>query len=240
MAAKAMKILAIDTALNACSVAITEGNETRAFNHEIRSRGHAETLLPLIRSLMSEAKLSFAELDLLAVTVGPGTFTGLRIGLAAARGIALAATKPCVGVTTLESLAASVDTETAEQQLIVPAIDARRQEVYLQSFQYGEEQHFPDAVSAPTASPIAKASEHLLNQPLLLLGNGAALLEQSGVLNGYHFKILDKEPNPDARLIAKIAASRANTVKVGVPPSPLYLRSPDAKLPGGLELSSKK
>ncbi len=239
MAAKAMKILAIDTALNACSVAITDGPETLAFNHEIRSRGHAETLLPLIRSLMSDAKLSFADLDLIAVTVGPGTFTGLRIGLSAARGIALAATKPCVGVTTLESLAASVDARTAEQKVIVPAIDARRQEVYLQSFKYGTDPYFPAAISAPIASPITEASAHLPSQPLLLLGNGAPLLEQSGVLGGYSFKILDLEPNPDARLIAQIAASRASTVKVGVPPAPLYLRSPDAKLPGGLELSSK-
>ena len=239
MAAKAMKILAIDTALNACSVAITDGAETRAFNHEIRSRGHAETLLPLIRSLMSEAKLSFPDLDLVAVTVGPGTFTGLRIGLAAARGISLAAAKPCVGVTTLESLAASVDARTAGPQIIVPAIDARRQEVYLQSFKYDEEPHFPNAISPPIASPITEASDHIVNQPLLLLGNGAALLEQSGALKDYNFKILDQEPNPDARIIAKIAASRASTVKVGTPPAPLYLRSPDAKLPGGLELPSK-
>lgn len=239
MAAKAMKILAIDTALNACSVAITDGTETLAFNHEIRSRGHAETLLPLIRSLMSEAKLSFTDLDLVAVTVGPGTFTGLRIGLAAARGIALAAAKPCIGVTTLESLATSVDAHVAGQQIIVPTIDARRQEVYLQSFKYGEEQHFPNAISAPIASPITEASDHLINQPLLLLGNGAALLEQSGMLKDYRFEILDMEPNPDARLIAKIANSRASNVKVGMPPAPLYLRSPDAKLPGGLELSSK-
>ena len=239
MAAKAMKILAIDTALNACSVAITDGDTPLAFHHEIRSRGHAETLLPLIRSLMSEAKLSFADLDLIAVTVGPGTFTGLRIGLAAARGIALAATKPCVGVTTLESLAASVDARDAQQQIVVPAIDARRQEVYLQSFQYTKDAHFPDSVSEPTASLIAEASNHLIKEPLLLLGNGAALLEQSGSLNDHTFKIMDQEPNPDARIVAKIAARRASTVKIGVPPAPLYLRSPDAKLPGGLELTSK-
>ena len=85
-----MKILAFDTALNACSVAIADDGQVLAHTHEKRRRGHAETLLPMIEDEMKKAGITYEDLDLLAVTVGPGTFTGLRIGLAAARGISIA------------------------------------------------------------------------------------------------------------------------------------------------------
>ncbi|PHQ70660.1 MAG: tRNA (adenosine(37)-N6)-threonylcarbamoyltransferase complex dimerization subunit type 1 TsaB, partial [Sneathiella sp.] len=121
-----MKILALDTALNACSVAIMDADDICAHLHEKRRRGHAETLMPMVQSLMKKAELCYHDLDLIAVTVGPGTFTGLRIGLATARGIALAADKPIVGITSLEALAASVPREIAAGRPIVATADARR------------------------------------------------------------------------------------------------------------------
>src|SRR5882672_12886814 len=103
-----MLILAIDTALEACAAAVldTDANKLIARESQAMKRGHAEALMPLIARVMKEAGLPFAALDRIAVTTGPGSFTGLRVGLSAARGIALAAAKPAVGVTTLAAYAA--------------------------------------------------------------------------------------------------------------------------------------
>ena len=102
-----MQILAIDTALEACSVAVfdTEGGSRAKSRSLPMARGHAEALMPLIATVMSDARTEFDELDRIAVTVGPGSFTGLRVGVAAARGIGLAAGKPVVGLTTLAAMA---------------------------------------------------------------------------------------------------------------------------------------
>ena len=101
-----MLILAIDTALEACAVALldTEANSLRAHESQAMARGHAEALMPMIDRVMKAAELPFTALDRIAVTVGPGSFTGLRVGISAARGLGLAAEKPVVGVTTLSAL----------------------------------------------------------------------------------------------------------------------------------------
>src|SRR5471030_3156973 len=103
-----MRVLAIDTALEACSAAVLETDRASAAIHESLPmvRGHAEALIPLVARLLDRARLTFAEIDRIAVTTGPGSFTGLRVGIAAARGIALAAAKPAVGLSTLAAFAA--------------------------------------------------------------------------------------------------------------------------------------
>src|SRR5450432_296841 len=128
-----MLILAIDTALDACAAAVldTDTGQLIAVESQPMKRGHAEALMPLIARVMKQAELPFAALDRIAVTTGPGSFTGLRVGLSAARGIALAADKPVVGVTTLTAYAAPVVGQNAEQPVIC-AIDARHDHVYFQ------------------------------------------------------------------------------------------------------------
>jgi tRNA threonylcarbamoyladenosine biosynthesis protein TsaB len=98
-----MRILAIDTALGACAAAVLDSQRGVILADEsiAMMRGHAEALMPLIARVMDAARCEFAELDRVAVTVGPGSFTGLRVGIAAARGIALAAGKPAIGLSTL-------------------------------------------------------------------------------------------------------------------------------------------
>ena len=103
-----MRVLAIDTALEACSVAVldTERAELRAHESLSMQRGHAEALMPMVARVLDRAQLDFSAIDRVAVTTGPGSFTGLRVGIAAARGIALAAGKPAIGLTTLAAFAA--------------------------------------------------------------------------------------------------------------------------------------
>src|SRR6202161_1174559 len=101
-----MRILSGDTALGACSVAVLEDDLVRAHRFEVMARGHAEALAPMVESAMRGAGLGFADLDRLAVTTGPGTFTGQRVGLAFMRGLRVALKKPLIGLTTLEAIAA--------------------------------------------------------------------------------------------------------------------------------------
>src|SRR5438046_3361445 len=128
-----MLILAIDTALDACAASVldTSAGGVIALESQAMKRGHAEALMPLIARVMKASGVGFAALDRIAVTTGPGSFTGLRVGLSAARGIALAAGKPAVGVTTLTAFAAPVVSQNGENP-VVSAIDARHDQVYLQ------------------------------------------------------------------------------------------------------------
>src|SRR2546430_12635695 len=133
-----MRVLAIDTALEACSAAVldTEQGGVLASESIPMARGHAEALMPLVARMMSTAMLEFLDLDRIAVTVGPGSFTGLRVGVSAARGIAVAAGKPAIGLTTLAAFAApyiAADDVTP----LVAAIDARNNQVYMQLFGNG-------------------------------------------------------------------------------------------------------
>src|SRR5580693_643746 len=130
-----MRVLAIDTALEACSAAVLDTEQAAVGAHESLPmvRGHAEALIPLIARVLEKAGLDFAALDRIAVTTGPGSFTGLRVGIAAARGIALASGKPAVGLSTLAALAAP-HIAGNEDTPVAAAIDARHDCVYLQVF----------------------------------------------------------------------------------------------------------
>jgi tRNA threonylcarbamoyladenosine biosynthesis protein TsaB len=227
-----VRLLAFDTAQGALSAAILDGERVLAHRFEVRTRGHAETLMPLIEAVLAEAALTPADIEALAVTIGPGTFTGLRVGLAAARGLALARALPLVGVTTLEAIAAPVDAEGGE--VIAAAFDARRGEIYLQTF---------DAAHAPLSQPaivsLDEAPSHLVGRAFVAVGTGAELV--AGLLKdrGIACRLSLAAPQPDALFVARIAAARlaahgADGFRVA--PAPLYLRAPDAKLPGGLDL----
>ena len=113
-----MILLALDTCLGACSAAIVDGAQVVASVSEPMTRGHQERLAPMARDLMAEGGLAFTRLDRIGVTIGPGSFTGLRVGLAFAKGLALALDRPCVGVGTLEALAASVEAPVCSEARI--------------------------------------------------------------------------------------------------------------------------
>src|SRR5579859_2376873 len=123
-------LLAVDTALGACSVALLDGDKVRAHIFEPMERGHAERLAPMVDEAMKSAQADFAQLTRLAVTTGPGTFTGQRVGLAFMRGFRLALQVPLIGVTTLEAIAAAAMDETGQTRAAV-IHDARRDEAYL-------------------------------------------------------------------------------------------------------------
>jgi tRNA threonylcarbamoyladenosine biosynthesis protein TsaB len=210
-----MIVLGLDTCLSACSVAVIDGDRVLAHASEDMTRGHQERLAPMAERVMAEAGLSFDRLDRIAVTVGPGSFTGLRVGVAFAKGLATALGLPAVGVGTLEALAAS------EAGLVFAVIDARRDQIYVQAFEDGRPLMAPDVLPLEIAA--ARLAELALGRPSTLIGSGARLMAPAAP----RARVVEAE-GADARHVAWLAAARAPA-----PLRPLYLRAPDAKLPGG-------
>ena len=217
-----MRVLAIDTALEACAAAVlnTEGGVVTSQSMSM-VRGHAEALMPLIDAVMKEAGATFPGLDRIAVTTGPGSFTGLRVGIAAARGIALSTGKLAIGVTTLEAYAApwiAHDDKTA----VAVAIDARHQHVYLQIFAPGGRSQ-----SAPRIDSVANAVRAAVaSGPVRIVGTGAAMLAMAWPSHEVPPAHVDDRRAPDIAWVARLAlAPERDTSR----PTPLYLRAPDAQ-----------
>jgi tRNA threonylcarbamoyladenosine biosynthesis protein TsaB len=222
-----MLILAIDTALDACSAAVldTDANKLIAQESLPMKRGHAEALMPLIARVMKASTIAFAALDRIAVTTGPGSFTGLRVGLSAARGIALAAAKPVVGLTTLTAYAAPVVAGNGEHP-IISAIDARHDHVY---FQVVSGDGSP--LIKPKVAPIAEALEAQRFGQLHLVGNAAAILAERWPADAPPPFKVDPQAAPDIAWVAWLGAAVSPET---APARPYYLRAPDAKPPKDL------
>lgn len=216
-----LKILGLDTACGACSAAVCSDGAVAARRFELRARGHAEALMPMVQAVMDEAAITYDALDAIAVTRGPGTFTGLRIGLAAARGLALAAGRPLVGLTTLEVIAAAAADDHPDLPILA-AIDARRGQVYAQMFRPGgTSDREPRALSLEAAADLSAGGR------IALAGNMAGALKE--LLDGDAVIAAGTE-QPDAAVLAqRVAASPLPAP--GVTVTPLYLRAPDAILP---------
>jgi tRNA threonylcarbamoyladenosine biosynthesis protein TsaB len=219
-----MLILAIDTALDACSAAVLDTNANRIVAHESQpmKRGHAEALMPLIARVMTTAAIPFAKLDRIAVTTGPGSFTGLRVGLSAARGIALAAHKPVVGVTTLTAFAAPVVSENGEHPIIA-AIDARHDHVY---FQVVGGDGSP--LVKPNVAPIGEVLDASRFGAPYLVGNAAKILADRWPADAPPPFGVEPMPAPDIAWVAWLGAAVDPET---APARPYYLRAPDAKPP---------
>jgi tRNA threonylcarbamoyladenosine biosynthesis protein TsaB len=215
-----MLILAIDTALAACSTAVldTDMPGIRGSESLPMQRGHAEALMPMIARVMDAAQLEFAELDRIAVTTGPGSFTGLRVGIAAARGIALAAGKPTVGVSTLASYAAPQIAQR-DNTPIVAAIDARHNHVYLQVFGSGGR-----TLVAPRITPMREAVRAAALGAVRIVGNAATEIAANWSAGAQAPSLVDAQSAPDIGWVARLGAAATETA----PPKPFYLRAADA------------
>ena len=209
-----MRILAFDCAGAQCAAAIVVDGQTLAERRIESDRGHAQLLVPMLVELVAEAGLRFGDLDRFAVTTGPGSFTGIRVALAAAHGLALGTGKPIVGVTVFDVIAAQAATFRAFPRLVV-AIDSRRAEIFVQQF---------DAAGAAQSEPAMLVPDAVAGWagpgPIMLAGDGAATLAP-------HFPaaaVADLPSLVDPAILARLAAAR----QAGQPPAPFYLRPPDA------------
>jgi tRNA threonylcarbamoyladenosine biosynthesis protein TsaB len=216
-----VKILAADTALGACSVAVLDGVRVLAHRFEAMERGHAEALAPMAEDAMRASGIGFGDIDRLAVTTGPGTFTGQRVGLAFMRGLRVALKKPLVGITTLEAMCAAAMDE-AGTDYAAAIHDARRGEAYLAAASKADVLIAPEVLLLKDAAArIAKAIPQ--SASFALAGTAAERIAED-LKEGRATSIRQ----PDALWVARLALVASEPSEA---PHPLYLRAPDAKLP---------
>ena len=217
-----MLILAIDTALDACAAGVLDTDAARMIAQESQAmkRGHAEALMPLIARVIRQAGIAFAALDRIAVTTGPGSFTGMRVGLSAARGIALAADRPVVGLSTLTAYAAPVVSQNAAQA-VISAIDARHDHVYFQVVS-GD----GGSLMRPRLAPVEEALGAARLGAAHLVGNAAKILADRWPADAPPPFKVDPQPAPDIAWLAWLGAAVSPDI---APARPYYLRAPDAK-----------
>jgi tRNA threonylcarbamoyl adenosine modification protein YeaZ len=226
-----MRILGIDTALEACSAAVldTELGTIIARESIAMARGHAEALMPLIARVMESSESDFAQIDRIAVTTGPGSFTGMRVGIAAARGLGLAAGKPVVGLSTLAAFCAPFI--AADDTLpVAAAIDARHGHVYLQVLGPAGR-----TLVLPRVAPIEEAMRLSYGDGVRLVGNAASLLADVWPARRLPVAV-EQRAAPDIDWVARLGAAAAETTS---PPKPLYLRAPDAQPQNASQLARR-
>ncbi len=216
-----MRVLAIDTALEACSAAILDTDRTDWVTSRSlpMMRGHAEALMPLVAAVMAEADVKFADVDRVAVTVGPGSFTGLRVGVAAARAIALATGKPAIGLTTLTALAAPFF-EADDSNAVLAVINARHNRVYMQLFGPGGQ-----SLIAPQIASTRNAIRAATASPTRIVGNAAKLIEDAWPDNEPRPPRVSAVRAPDIAWVARLGAASDDLT---APVKPLYLGDADA------------
>lgn len=221
-----MIVLAFDSSTAACSAAVWRDGTVLARRFAAMARGQSEALVPMIAAVMDEAGLDYGALDVIGVTVGPGAFTGVRIGLATARAMGLAAGKPVAGVLTTDAIAHNVPQAERAGRTVLVAIDAKRADVFVQAFD--------DALAplGPADGRLPEAVGALAVGPLLVVGDGAPR-----VLPHLAGAIPSAAPGvPDAAVVAGLVAAR--WPEKALPAEPVYLRPPDVTLPGARPCSA--
>jgi tRNA threonylcarbamoyladenosine biosynthesis protein TsaB len=189
-----------------------------------------EILVPMLARVLAAAATGLRDIDRLAVTIGPGHFTGLRAGLAVARGLVLATGVPAVAVTTLEAVAAATDPEQRRGRDLLVALDSKRAEPFLQLF---------DDRLVPLGEPLSRDASAFAAtldraRKLLVAGDAAPPLVAAARAAGCDAAASDSPPRPDAAVVAAIAATREPLVDAV---QPLYLHPPAVKLPAGAALA---
>ena len=225
--ARSPTLLAMDAAGAACSVALWAEGRVAARRFAAMARGQSERLVPMIGEVMAEWGGGFAELDALAVTTGPGGFTGVRIGLATARGLALARRLPLIGVTSFEVAAAAATAAERSGRLGLAVIDSKRSEVFIQLFDVGLAPRGPAREIALAALDTA-----LPREPLVVTGDAAERTVAALAAAGRADAVAAAAAGPaDAALLAERAALRDPAAASVAAVQPVYLRAPDVTLP---------
>jgi tRNA threonylcarbamoyladenosine biosynthesis protein TsaB len=219
-----MRVLAIDTSLPAVSVCIFDGDAQQAVARETlpMQKGHAEALMPMIERVARQGG-GFASLGRVAVTVGPGSFTGIRIGVAAARGIALACGSEAVGVSTLAALATPL-LFSDDERIVVAAIDASHGNVFLSAYNSNGR-----VLTSPRLISLSDACRLLAVGPVVATGSGAGNLRETARALGQEIMVEERDSWPDIAAVAKLGAVADPQT---APARPVYLKAPDVTFSG--------
>ena len=220
-----MKILAIDSSAVSCSVAVSEGETVLASAFVNNGLTHSQTLMPMVEDVLQKAALSVHDIDLFAVTNGPGSFTGVRIGVAALKGLAFADQKPCVGISTLEAIAANCE---APDAIVIACMDARRAQVYTAAFESVSLKRLtPDeAVSIESLIPRIKSYP----KKVYLCGDGARLAYSIlGEQCENVFLVSDDKLYQNAEKVCALALKYKDLARDAALLMPTYLRPSQAE-----------
>jgi tRNA threonylcarbamoyladenosine biosynthesis protein TsaB len=217
-----MIILALDTASPVCAVCLMQNGKVLAEQSEVIGTGHAERLMPMVHGVMHETGVSFGDVAVIAVSIGPGSFTGVRTGLAAAKGFVQALKIPALGISTTEAIAFEARKAAGNQALRV-VIDAKRGEVHTQDFA-------PDGT--PEGGPVLLSLDDARGgrQNRTLAGNGAVLVDPEAPSQ------LSTAATASIAVFAEIAALHEGNHTSSLTMMPLYLRGADAKPQTGFAL----
>jgi tRNA threonylcarbamoyladenosine biosynthesis protein TsaB len=221
-------ILAIDCAIVGARVAIVAADRILSQVSFDEPRGQTERLVPMIEAALRSAGIGYADLDRIAVTTGPGSFTGIRVGLATARSIALVTRCPVVGVSTLEALAVAGASGGDRMDLVVAAIDSRRGDLFLQTFAIrgaGDVVVLSDPAVCDAGAAQRIILDHLASgRRSVLVGDGWSTFGSPSDGSPNAGEIGRGPTRPDPAVVARIAAGR----DVAGMPAPIYLRPADA------------
>lgn len=225
-----MIVLALDTAGIDCSVAVYDATSDRmlSIQTEMIGKGHAERLMALIEAAVADAGLALSNIDRIAVTIGPGSFTGIRVGVAAARGFALSLGIEAVGVTTLETMATH-QLAAAGGHPVIAAMDARRGEIYAQPFA-ADGTPLEEAQALPPEAVTLLATLH----GATVFGTGAVAIAAAAAGEIPQAGVKTVPDRFDIATVAKLGAAKPQGSEK---PKPLYLRGPDAKPQLGFALA---
>lgn len=221
-----MRLLAIDCAASLCAACVYDAAAKRELGRQVLDlgKGHAEHLMAVIAEALKASAIHYADLGAIAVSVGPGSFTGLRVGVSTARGLALALKIPAIGVTTLEALAAEAATAFPDRAVLA-ALDAGREEIHAALYDEMSVLTYGPAVTT-LSGVVAMATEN----SSVLAGTAAT---QIAISAGRAFETGPETATADIVTYARLAAAKGE----GERPKPLYLRGADAKPQAGFMLS---
>jgi len=219
-------LLALDTVASLCAASVWDADAGRELSRCVRDpgKGHAEILMSVIDAALAAAGRAYADLGGIAVAVGPGSFTGIRVGVSTTRGLALALSIPSTGVSTLDALADEARAAFPGRPVLV-ALDARRDEIYVATYGPDDTQS-----AAPRIVRLPEAVELARQGAPVLAGNAAAMIAKAA---GDGFDVATETATADIATYARLAVRRGFS---GEKPRPLYLRGADAKPQEGFAL----
>lgn len=224
-----MKVLAIDCAASLCAACVYDAAAGLELGRSVLDlgKGHAEHLMAVIAEALKAGAIDYAGIGAIAVSVGPGSFTGLRVGVSTARGLALALKIPAIGVTTLEALAGEA-AAAFPGRAVLAALDAGREEIHAALYD-----QMSVLTYGPAVATLAEATGMAIESAAVLAGTAAAQIAASA---GRGFDIGPRTATADILTYARLAAAKGQ----GERPKPLYLRGADAKPQAGFILSRQQ
>lgn len=218
-----MYILSVETTCGDCSVALLQDNLIVSSQIQQESGKQAEQIISIIESVLKNADCTYDDLSAIAVNIGPGSFTGVRIGLAGVKGINLAKKTPLIGVSSFESVAKQLSLENNKKNILV-VIDAKREQIYAQLFSSDL-----CVLSLPELLYFNDITKIVTNKDFILTGNGSILVSDILKEAGFNFTLINQNAKAEAISVALVASEKLKKSDFSDNISPLYIRQPDAK-----------